>query len=319
VFDGIEAGWGYPISVDDSMPRPVVFLGHFNDARADDCRTEPRQECRALFVVDQVPWVDGAEYDAVFPADIDGIPVWSVEEMIARRDAGELGGIGVAIGGWYAESIPIQPSCALPAEHWGPLERYCHAGQEVLADIPQAIDVTAPPIGTSLTPFFPRYWTSRFPTDRLIPQPVVLVGHVEDPLANDCPHLGVDVCRSFFVVDRIAWIDGESLGPRVPPNGFFDPFGPHVTRSVTDVARFVRQQIPADGIVQALTAIEASDIGSLDPTVGTALEGRGIVWYVRAVERATNHVGSFIVDDATGVLLWSRFPLSFPTPPSAVP
>lgn len=176
----------------------------------------------------------------------------------------------------------------------------------MLADIPQAIDLTAPPIGANLTPYFPRFGTSTFPADRLIAQRVVLVGHVEDPLSIDCPHLGVEVCRTFFVVDRIAWIDGENLGPRVPSFVFLDP---RQTRSPTEISRVVRGEIPGDGTVQSITALDAVNIGDLDPTVGPALEGRGIVWYVRAVERGTNRVGSFIVDDASRELLWSAFPM----------
>jgi hypothetical protein len=305
VFDRIEAGWGYPISVDDSMPRPVVFLGHFNDARADDCRTEPRQECRALFVVDQVPWVDGAAYDAVFPADIDGIPVWTVERTFQERDAGELHGIEVAIGGWYSAQ-PIALACGATIEPWGYLEHYCTLSREVLADVPQQAHLNQPPIGTGLQPVFAPLWNSPVP-DEWTPQPVVLVGHFDDPLALACRPEFLRACIETFVVDRLAWLDGAPSGMRV-----FRPWPPNLrlpSQDPLDIARFVRQQLPADGIVQSMTAAEARDVIVIDPTVDLGVDDLAVVWYVRAVESGTHQVGSFVVDDATGELIWSAFPM----------
>jgi hypothetical protein len=308
VFDGVEAGWGYPSSIQDATPRPVVIVGHFHDVRAVDCRDENRQACRERFVVDQIPWVDGAAHDAVFPADVDGIPVWTVEETIGQRDAGSLHGIAVAIGAWYAETIPLGPSCLPPQEPWGPLEQYCDAGLEYLSDIPTDLDTASQPLGTTIEPWIPTYWGDAPPVTDQKWHPAVFVGHFDDPLATDCPHLGVDVCRSSFAVDRIAWLDGKPYGVRLLyPHPFFFP--PTPARNPLDVARFVRQLLVPDGAIQSITQVEARDIADLDPTADLAIDEGAWVWYVRAVEAGTNRIGSFIVDDATGELLWSAFPM----------
>lgn len=62
VFDGPDTGWARPLpQVGEAVPTPVVFIGHFNDARADGCRPEHQQLCRERFVVTVVAWVDGVE------------------------------------------------------------------------------------------------------------------------------------------------------------------------------------------------------------------------------------------------------------------
>ena len=283
VFDGLNTSWARPIPQSgDSVPTAVVFVGHFNDARAAGCRPDHRELCRERFVVDQVPWVDGSAYDAVFPADIDGIPVWTVEETLRHADAGETHGIGVAIGGWYAESVPIAMSCLPPIEAWSPLERYCHAGQELLMDIRQTVDIRLPPTGTALAPFFSPFWGSEFLADRQMPQQVVLVGHFDDPLAVSCPHLGRYACISVFVVDRLAWHDGEPQGVRIGSN--YRTSAPELGLAIPAVEEVVRRGIAADASIQSVTLLEERDVANLDPTTDVDPNGLDLVWYVRAVD-----------------------------------
>jgi len=308
VFDGPDTSWALPDTGSGERARtPVVFIGHFADARADGCQPADRPRCLDRFVVDQVPWVDGSAYDAVFPADIDGIPVWTVEATLRRGDAGETHGVGVAIGGWYAESVSISISCPPPIEAWSPLERYCHAGQEFLTDIPQTIDVKTPPTGTGLAPFFSPFWGGEFLADRQTPQPVVLVGHFDDPLAISCSHLGRYACISVFVVDRIAWHDGEPQGARTGSS--YRTNAPVPTRDGAAVEEVVRRSIAEGASIQSMTLLEERDVTGLDPTTDVDPNGLDLVWYVRAVEMGTHRIGSFIVDDASGELIWSAFPL----------
>ncbi|MEW5990959.1 MAG: hypothetical protein AB1736_06390 [Chloroflexota bacterium] len=308
VFEDVDRSWVYPLPTKGaSTPNAVVFVGHFNDPRADRCLIDSPEVCARRFVVDQVAWVDGAAYDAVFPADIDGIPVWTVEETLRRRDAGEAHGIGVAIGGWYAESVSITISCPPPIEAWSPLERYCHAGQELLTDIPQSIDAKSPPSGAALAPFFSPFWGSEFLAERQTPQPVILVGHFDDPLHVTCSHLGRYACISLFVVDRIAWHDGEARGARAgSSNGTNVPVP---TRDIAAVEQVVRRSIAAAASIQSVTLLEERDVAGLDPTTDVDPNGLDLVWYIRAVESGSNQVGSFIVADATGELVWSAFPM----------
>ena len=59
VFEGPDTSWARPFDGRDSVPTPVVFIGHFNDARADGCRPEDQQLCHDRFVVTVVAWADG--------------------------------------------------------------------------------------------------------------------------------------------------------------------------------------------------------------------------------------------------------------------
>jgi hypothetical protein len=45
-----------------SVPTPVVFIGHFDDPRAEGCRPEHLQLCRDRFVVTVVAWADGVDF-----------------------------------------------------------------------------------------------------------------------------------------------------------------------------------------------------------------------------------------------------------------
>jgi len=307
VFEDIDMSWALASAAEDPRqgPTPVVFVGHFGVVRGASCTESRIERCRERFVVDQVSWVDGAAYDAVFPADVDGIPVRSVEKVLEDRDAGELHGIAVAIGGWYAAD-PVTISCPIVPKAWNLFDRTC-ATSRLVADIPQLANRDRAIVGTGLRPVFAPLWTTRVPAEE--PQgPVVLVGHFQDPLARSCRVDDQRACAGTFVIDRVAWIDGEPLGPRVPPPGFVLP-QPAVTQQLFDVARLVREELAADGTVQSMTVLEAQDLASLDPTAIIDLDARAVIWYVRAVEAGTNRIGSFIVDDATGELIWSAFPM----------
>jgi hypothetical protein len=63
VFDGPDTSWARPDPSDGERSRtPVVFIGHFNDARAGGCRAEEQQLCRDRFVVTVVAWADGVDF-----------------------------------------------------------------------------------------------------------------------------------------------------------------------------------------------------------------------------------------------------------------
>ena len=63
VFDGANRSWE-PISPQrgDSVPIPVAFIGHFDDARAVGCRPENHQLCLDRLVVTVVAWADGVDF-----------------------------------------------------------------------------------------------------------------------------------------------------------------------------------------------------------------------------------------------------------------
>jgi len=63
VFDGPGIEWARPLPQSGmSEPTPVVFIGHFDDPRAEGCRPEHLQLCRDRFVVTVVAWADGVDF-----------------------------------------------------------------------------------------------------------------------------------------------------------------------------------------------------------------------------------------------------------------
>lgn len=61
VFLGPDTSWARPFDGRDSVPTPVVFIGHFDDERAAGCQPQNRQRCLDRFVVTLVPWADGVD------------------------------------------------------------------------------------------------------------------------------------------------------------------------------------------------------------------------------------------------------------------
>jgi hypothetical protein len=62
VFDGPGIAWARPLpQTGTSTPTPVVFIGHFDDSRAEGCQPEHLQLCRDRFVVSVVAWADGVD------------------------------------------------------------------------------------------------------------------------------------------------------------------------------------------------------------------------------------------------------------------
>ncbi len=62
VFDGPSTGWANPLPENgDSVPTPVVFIGHFDDMRSQGCAPADRQACLDRFVVKVVAWANGVD------------------------------------------------------------------------------------------------------------------------------------------------------------------------------------------------------------------------------------------------------------------
>lgn len=62
VFDGPSTNWANPLPENgDSVPTPVVFIGHFDDPRAQGCQPVDHQACLDRFVVTAVAWANGVD------------------------------------------------------------------------------------------------------------------------------------------------------------------------------------------------------------------------------------------------------------------
>lgn len=156
------------------------------------------------------------------PSQIDGLPVITISQAIARRDAGEAG--PMAIGGWYTRGP--SHSCPAPALPDGtprdphPLELWCREADWVLAEQPEtsmvvterdgAISVESRELsGMALHPMVGQHDDALFPPGAQTwdPIPVVFIGHFGDPGAFDCLPEFLLTCLERFVVDRATRVE----------------------------------------------------------------------------------------------------------------
>ena len=174
-------------------------------------------------------------------ATVDGLPLMTVSEAIAKRDAGELGSHRVAIRGYWSDASFIR-SCVPPTGSPGVLEMYCVDGEFGITELAEPIDTISNRglvtlgTGPSLTPYFDNTLLGaaalfNLPTingQRYTPVPIVVVGHFDDPRATICRPEALQLCKDRLVLDRIIQFDPLSVPSPAPtpsptPFPFADP------------------------------------------------------------------------------------------------
>jgi hypothetical protein len=145
---------------------------------------------------------------------IDGLPVRTVSEVLALREARGLRNQPVAVRGYWSDRW--NPNCASPLERPGALELWCGDGRYGITERPEPIvdDRGLTTTGPSLTPFLDEsaYGTnlvfdlthSRW---ELPPIAIVARGHFDDPRAADCRPEARQRCLDRLVLDRIVSFD----------------------------------------------------------------------------------------------------------------
>jgi hypothetical protein len=250
--------------------------------------------------------------DAMFPSEVDGLPVTTVAEAVDLLRSGKLDGQAVAVAGYYDE---IEPSCPFPGRYIGPLERWCRF--DALADTPAGAQLCRPygnngmscqqPTGTYLSPFFMSE-TSGSVSSSLTggaagePAALVLIGHVGDPRQWQCTAATHGECANAFVVDRIAWAQGQGV-PLTAPQIGDQQSGASLTPKMT-LAHVAAALGLGDRVVSG-AAFKVGDIATVDPR--WTLAGDNLVWLVRSLAPAAPSQGEptrpetvWLVDDATG-------------------
>ena len=246
--------------------------------------------------------------DAVFPAQVAGLPVISVADAAAMIAAGKLDGRVAAVAGYY-DTVAL--SCPYPGRYIGPLENWC--GLTAFTDRredarlcrSEGDNVTScsPPTATSLDPFLMPETSGAVPPlgGGLDPVAVVLVGHAGDARQWRCIEATQSACARAFVVDRVAWADGHDV-PLAPRPAADLVSGAAITPRLT-----LAQAAAAAGIGDSLltgAAFRARDLASIDPRVNLA--GNGVVWLLRSLEPGagpTRPLTELLVDDATGRII----------------
>jgi hypothetical protein len=175
---------------------------------------------------------------ASLPSTVDGRPVLTISEAIAKRDSGDLGPNAVAIRGYWSDAS-VAHSCQAPKGQPGVLEIYCHEREFGITELDEPIEVvsehgfTAEGSGPWLTPYvnegvagvnalfsLPVINGQRFP-----PVPIVVVGHFDDPRTADCRPEAKQLCRDRLVIDRIVVFERNAVSTPAPtPSPTLFPF-----------------------------------------------------------------------------------------------
>lgn len=250
------------------------------------------------------------------PTTVDGLAVQTVSQALAGEPNGGDG--LVAIEGWI-NPMPIPAGCRPEITAGFPLEKSCTARQLLVTETRQ--DLTTNALASpylfagelaganvdSLLPDMANPAEANF-----VPLGAVIVGHFHDVRAAEC---GADQradCESAFVVDRLAWLDGKSLGPSVWIEG--DSTGAELKPrlSADAVISALRPSLDPSDEVVSMAAVSLVDITSITGK-GTQATGSGadILWFVRiagpaprypAMGWGAGNSGWMVLDDASGKL-----------------
>lgn len=243
-----------------------------------------------------------------FPSSVAGMPVVSVAQAVEFLQGGDLDGRAVAVAGYFFQAVP---SCPAPMRYIGPLEDWCRfvaftddVASATLCTYTDNSATCRPPSGTHLAPFLVSETSGALPPAlEGKPVPLVLIGHAGDARQWQCAADAQEACGRAFVVDRIAWANGEAI-PLTAPEPWnqttFERLVPRLTMNQATAALGLGDQ------VLAAAAFRAGDISTVDPRWNLA--GDDIVWIVRSTGAdasvdATRSVTVSLVDDATGNLV----------------
>jgi hypothetical protein len=249
------------------------------------------------------------------PEAVIGLPVMSVSDAIAIRDAG-IDDREIAVRGWYAPYYPTR-ACGFPTrlEPVSPLQAGCPDDRLWLMQDPEPV-ITATgsgiswrgPTGPAINPEFDEIdmsWVQ--PIDDVARlEELVVVGHFDDRRSNLCPRAEQDVCRERFVVDRVSWVDGETL-----PTSVLDLFQEQPPATpFADVKAALDRITGGAPVLSAIRVDGPIGLASVEPSLGTGqanLIDHDALWVVRvlASEGAATYLlvdgsDAFYQMDATG-------------------
>ena len=232
--------------------------------------------------------------------------------------SGKLDGQAVAVGGYYDQ---FTPSCPYPGRYIGPLETWCRF--VAFTDARATAKLCQPegsngvscrqPSETNLAPFF---MTETSGDARSLPpggatgEPaaLVVIGHAGDARQWQCTAATKAECANAFVVDRIAWAEGQGLPPTAPETGDQES-GKVITPRMTLAETAAAAGLGDDLLTGA--AFRKGDIATIDPRWNLA--GNDIVWLLRSLaptvesgSAETRPENVWLVDDAAGRVIDSH-------------
>lgn len=251
-----------------------------------------------------------------FPLAVLGLPVVTVAEAQALIEGDAVNGRALAVGGWWVP--PMMASCPAPMRWMAELETYCtrnifssrgfasstctefpdhtscHSNEP-----PPGAAVIAPIIAAETSGWEAMAGAANAPAWRNTGAPAILIGHAADPRLWHCPPDTRDECAHRFVVDRVAWVAGQSLEIR-PSDRQANPG--MVAPEAVAAAQLAGEPLTA-------VALRSDQVATVDPRLHFV--GNRTRWIVRALGPAdprfegdpTFSVDEALVEDASGEVL----------------
>jgi hypothetical protein len=224
-----------------------------------------------------------------------GLPIISVSEAIAIRDAG-VDDREIAVRGWFSPTGGEAVFCPLmqgPVIH--PVQLVCPdyfvwLTQERETTVVFGGDTTfKPPVGPALHPSFDQVdqgwmaaiWNPRSCARRTVcpvtPGSIVAIGHFDDRRATLCAPRVVQQCRDRFVVDRVDSVSGEAQ-----PMSVIDGVTRDQVWTIEDVERIDE----AGASILSMTVVPGRDgLARVEPSLGgdAVWTAQRAIWVVRSL------------------------------------
>ncbi len=171
----------------------------------------------------------------------DGLTIYSVSELLARRSAGRIGGERVALRGFWSD-LRFWHSCVVAHPPPGELAIFCRDREFGITERDEPIGTVThtgggtryePTDGPALTPFVEEALAERLDLPHIngqfyAPVPILVVGHFDDHRAEACRPDFRQRCRDRLVLDEIVEFDPKAvptpgITPSPTPFPFDDP------------------------------------------------------------------------------------------------
>lgn len=239
------------------------------------------------------------------PVGVLGLPILSVVEALAIRDAG-IDDQEIAVRGWHAPYYPAR-ACgrATPEQPASPLQAGCSDRMRFLMQDPEAV-ITASaaglswrgPEGPAISPYLREVdlaWASSDDVERLVE--LVVIGHFDDRRSFACPATEVEACRDRLVVDRIVSVDGRDVGAIA-----LDQTASRVASTAAEVESTVLRWTPRAEVLSMVAVDGEIGLQGVEPSIGVfaRFQDQRAIWVVRALESGV--LGTYLLVDGTDAL-----------------
>jgi hypothetical protein len=233
-----------------------------------------------------------------------GLPVISVQDAIAIRDAG-VDDREIAVHGWFSPIAPLE--CPVtPAT--SPVQPVCPDQYVVLMAEPESVVTveengfsggrpTGPSIQVDLDDLDVAWEPGLPDIGPAPPVEIAVVGHFDDRRSAACPAEVESACRDRLVVDRVDWVNGEAQ-----PTSLLDLDEGH-GRSYDEAQAVIDLVRPGVTILSAVHVDGNVGLRRIEPALaarGSSLIQADAVWLVRVL--AAGQFATYLYVDATADL-----------------